>query len=104
MKIDSPNELLFAKIDDKIHFCKEKNKITHTDFFALPEIINVQKYLRSVHFSNYFFSGVNENADRKMLFFYPEKLTLEMAKKNINQILQIIRISLPNSLKRYIRT
>lgn len=34
-----------------------------------------------------------------MLFFYPEKLNYELAFNNVDNILQIIRITLPNNLK-----
>lgn len=99
MKELSNNELLFSKIDDKIKFCNTKNKITHTDFLTQPEIVKVEKYLHSKNFKNYFFFGGYENSDRKILFIYPEKLTYDMAFSNINKILEIIRITLPNSQK-----
>ena len=91
------NEIFYNKIDDKIRFCNTKNKITHTDFFTEPEIIKIEKYLKSKQIQNYFFFGGYEDANRKMLFFYPNKLTYEMAFANINKILGIIRITLPNS-------
>jgi RNA-binding protein YlmH len=34
-----------------------------------------------------------------MLFFYPDKLDITMAKSQINKVLSIIRITLPNNLK-----
>lgn len=95
----STTDLLFSKIDDKIKFCNSKNKITYTDFFTMPEKVKIEKYLKSIHIQNYFFFGARENADREILIFYPEKLTKEMAIKNINNILVCIRITLPNSLK-----
>jgi len=99
MKTKSTQELLFAKIDDKIKFCNSKNKITHTDFFTEPEKLKIEKYLKNINFKNYFFFGGNDNTNRKMLFFYPEKLSYDMAFSNVNKILQIIRITLPNSQK-----
>lgn len=97
MKELSNNELLFAKLNDKINFCKSKNKITHTDFWTEPEILKIQKYLNSINFKNYFIFGGSDNSNRKMLFFYPEKLTDEMAFSNVKNILEIIRINLPKS-------
>ena len=99
MKEQSNNELLFSKIDDKIKFCNTKNKITHTDFFTEPEILKIEKYLKAKNIQNYFFFGGYEEANRKMLFFYPEKLSFEMAFSNVNNILEIIRITLPNNQK-----
>jgi RNA-binding protein YlmH len=102
MKSISQNEMMFSKIDDKIKFCSTRNKITHTDFFTEPEVIKINKYLNSINCKNYFWNGIKKDADRKMLFFYPEKLNLELANSQINKILSIIRITLPNALKRYI--
>lgn len=95
----SKEDLTFSKIDDKIRFCNSKNKITYTDFFTEPEIIKIEKYLKQQGIKNYFFFGGLENSDRKMLFFYPEKLNYELAFNNVDNILQIIRITLPNNLK-----
>lgn len=99
MKEQSSNELLYAKLEDKIRFCNTKNKITHTDFFTEPEIMKIEKYLHSMKVTNYFFYGGYEEANRKMLFFYPQKLNYDMAFSNISNILEIIHITLPNSQK-----
>ena len=97
MKEKSENELLYAKLDDRINFCNSKNKITHTDFFTEPEIVKVEKYIKSLKIKNYFVFGGYEDANRKMIFFYPDKLTYELAFSNIKNILEIIRINLPSS-------
>lgn len=96
-EINSKNELTIAKIEDKIKFCKSKNKITHTDFFTEPEIIKIEKYLKLTKNKNYFITGIKEDADRKMFFFYPDKLNEKLAKSNISSILNILRISLPKN-------
>ena len=93
----SGDEIFFRKIDDKIKFCNSKNIITHTDFFTEPEIIKAQKYLDLKKAQNYFSFGGYEESNRKMLFFYPEKLTYELTFSNIDKILEIIRITLPKS-------
>ena len=92
------DDLIFSKIDDKIRFCNSKNKITHTDFFTEPEIIRIQKYLKQNKIHNFFFFGGQPDCDRKMLFFYPDKLNYDMAFKNVTNILKIIRITLPSNL------
>lgn len=99
MREKSSNELLYAKLDDKIRLCNIRNKITYTDFLTEPEIIKVQKYLNSINFKNYFAFGGYKEASRKMIFFYPEKLTYDMAFSNVSKVLEIIRIILPNSQK-----
>ena len=92
-------DLLISKINDKIKFCTTKNKITYTDFLTMPEKVKIEKYLKAIHFHNYFFFGARENADREILIFYPEKLSEDIVMKNINSIIVGIRITLPNSLK-----
>lgn len=92
------NELIFSKINDKIKFCNSKNKITHTDFFTEPEIINIENYLKQINIHNFFFFGGKPNSERKMLFFFPDKLEFDFAFKNVNNILNAIRIILPNDL------
>lgn len=98
MREPSQKDLTFAKIDDKIKFCNSKNKITHTDFFTEPEVLKIDKYLKSISFKRYFFFGGTTESNRKILFFFPEKLNFDMAFSNVNLFLNIIRITLPNSL------
>lgn len=99
MKEPDNNELFFSKIDDKIRFCNTRNKITNTDFYTEPEIMKIEKYLKSKNIDNYFFFGGYDEANRKILFFYPKKLSYEIALSNVNNVLEIIRIKLPNSQK-----
>lgn len=87
------------KVSDKIEFCKTRNKIVNTDFLDMSAKGEVQKYLNGESFKNYFFEGGKENADRSILVIYPEKITEEMARNNINKILEVIRIKLPKELK-----
>lgn len=92
-------KLLISKIEDKIKFCKTKNKITNTDFLQVSEVGIAKKLLLEKRINNYFFFGGRENADRNILVFYPEKLTEEMARHNMSNVLEGIRIVLPNELK-----
>lgn len=89
-------ELLIAKILDKQKFCKSQNRITYSDFLNQKEKKIIQK---NVKLENCFFYGVNDNADREILVFYPEKLNEELARRNLESIISIIRIILPNELK-----
>lgn len=122
MKKQSENEFLYAKLEDKIRFCETRNKITHTDFFTEPEIIKIEKYLHSIKYKNYFIFGGYEDSNRKMIFFYPEKLNFTETNHNLtsninnsniisatpeinsavlrnitNNVLEIIRITLPKN-------
>lgn len=87
------NELLIAKVLDKKKICNSKNKITYTDFLNEKEQRVIEK---NVKLENAFFYGVNENADRKILVFYPEKLTEELVRKSLKSVLSGIRIIFKN--------
>lgn len=94
------NELLIqAKILDKIKFCKSKNKIVNTDFLDIYQRNLAQKVLNNEKFKNYVFFGGKTEADRNILILYPEKLNLEIIKPNIKNVIEIVRIKLPNELK-----
>lgn len=87
------------KISDKIEFCRTRNKIVNTDFLDISSRSEAQKVLTEEKVKNYFFEGGKENADRSILVLYPDKLTEEMARNNISNILEVIRIKLPKELK-----
>ena len=89
------DKLLLAKVLDKIEFCKSKNKIENTDFLNLAEQDLVDKFLKRIRFTNYYFFGGAVEAERKVLIVYPEKLTEEMTRKNHSKIMSIIKITLP---------
>ena len=93
------DKLLLAKVLDKIEFCKTKNKIENTDFLNLAEQDLVDKFLKRIRFTNYYFFGGAVEAERKVLIVYPEKLTEEMTRKNHSKIMSIIKISLPIMLE-----
>lgn len=93
------DDLLISKVKDKIKLCNTKNKITYTDFLTMPEKVQIEKFLKQNHIQNYFFFSGRVAADREILIFYPEKIDQEMALKNIDNIICVIRITLPNSLK-----
>ena len=93
------NKLLIAKVIDKFEFSKTKNKITYTDFLNMAEISVVKKYLKENKINNFVFYGGRKDADRNILIFYPEKISLEMLEKNYEKILEIVRIKLPNGIK-----
>lgn len=93
------DELLYAKIEDKIKLSKTRNKILYTDFLNKTEQVKIEKYLKSKAFNNYLFNGLIENSERNLLIVYPEKLNENMVKNNFKNIFSCIRIILPNELK-----
>lgn len=98
-ELEDDEKLFYAKIDDKIKLSKTRNKIVYTDFLYETEISKAEKYLKLIKFDKYIFSGGYSESERKALIIYPEKLTEEMAIKNLENIFSIIRIILPNNLK-----
>ena len=87
------------KVSDKIEFCRTRNKIVNTDFLDIASRSEAGEVLLKEKFKNYFYEGGKESADRSILVLYPDKITEEMARKNIENILEVIRIKLPKELK-----
>lgn len=83
-----------ANVIDKFEIARKKNKIQNTCFFNEQEILQVEKEIRM--YNNYFFFGGYEEATRKILIVHPEKFTKEIAEKNIENIIKVINIKLPN--------
>lgn len=92
------DKLLLAKVMDKLEFSKARNKIESTNFLNLYEQDLVDKFLKKIKFTNYYFFGGAGEAERKVLIIYPEKLSKEMAEKNHSKIISVIKITLPIDL------
>lgn len=93
------DRLLISKIIDKIKFCETKNKIQTTDFLAQIEQKLVENFLKSQKITNYFYTGGFEEAERRILIIYPEKLNDIIRNINLNEYINAIRITLPNEMK-----
>lgn len=98
-KYESEDEILLVKIEDKQRLANTKNKITYTDFLNDKEQALIKK---KMNLKNSLFFGEDNNLDRKVLIFYPEKLDEDIIKKNLNDIISVIRIVLPPDMKRRI--
>ena len=93
------DKLLIAQILDKLEFCKTRNKIESTDFLNLYEQNLVNELLEKINFENYYFFGGNVQAERKVLVFFPQKLTKEIAMRNNSKIISVIKIKLPDGIQ-----
>lgn len=93
------DRLLISKIIDKIKFCETKNKIQTTDFLDQMEQKLVENFLKSQKVNNYFYTGGFEEAERKILIIYPEKLNDIIQNINLNEYINTIRITLPNEMQ-----
>ena len=100
-KYNDEDKLLLSKILDKINFTKEKNKISNTDFLNLYEQKITEEFLKKIKEENYIFYGGFNEAERKILIIYPEKLAtvFENSIPNIEEIIKIIRIELSNEMQ-----
>ena len=95
---DGEFKLVVAKAIDQYEFCKKRNKIEYTDFLTRTEVAILEKVLKEEHIENYMFYGAREDADRCILVFYPEKLSIDMVNKNLEKILDVIRVVLPDDM------
>lgn len=86
--------LLVAKLLDKIEACEKRNKIEYTDFLDEHQEHILKKVLIFLKQDFVSFGGYEE-AERKILILYPEKLKslFEENKFNLNTIITVIRIS-----------
>ena len=96
---EKDDKILLAQILDKTEMVEKKNKIEHTDFLDLAQIELVQKFINKIRIENYMVYGGFEQAERKMFVIYPEKFNAIVVEKNLTNIVQIIRIQLPDELK-----
>lgn len=98
MEQNIEDKLLLAKLQDKIKQCKNRNKIINTEFLNLHQKQLVQSKLNELKIKNYIFHGGFEEAENKTLIVYPEKLNEEIVINSINEIINAIKITLPNEL------
>jgi len=96
---EKDDKILLAQILDKLEMVEKKNKIEYTDFLDLAQIELAQKFINKIKIDNYVIYGGFEQAERKMFVFYPEKFNSIVGEKNLSNIVQIIRIELPDDLK-----
>lgn len=96
---DKDDKILLAQILDKVESIENKNKIEHTDFLDLAKIELVQKFINKIKIENYMSYGGFEQAERKMFVIYPENFNSVVVEKNLSNIIQIVRIELPDDLK-----
>lgn len=85
--------LLVAKLLDKVETCEKRNKIEYTDFLDEHQENILRKVLILLK-QDFISSGGYEEAERKILILYPEKLksVFEDNKFNLNTIITVIRI------------
>lgn len=100
-KYNEEDKLLISKILDKINISKVNNKIVYSNFLNPYEEKIIKQFLVRIKENNYLFYGGYENSERKILIIYPDKLStiFEQNIPNIDKIIKVIRIELPNETK-----
>ena len=111
--IELDEKLIIAKLNDKIKSCKKNNKVVYTAFLSSYKRDIIQKELNRLKESNYLFYGGYDDAEYKVLILYPDKIStafeefskgirkdygLTIAEKSVDNIIKIIRITLPKEL------
>lgn len=70
----SDQNLLYAKLDDAVTLCLQRQNPYFFSFFTEEEQALAERYLKSVHFDNYAFWGGYSDSERKILgLFFDEK-------------------------------
>lgn len=94
-------QLLIAKILDKMQIAKTRNKIVMTDFLDSYQQLLIEKILTVTKMENYLFWGGIKEAERKIIIFYPERLLTIFQKEipNKEEYIHAIKIELPNENK-----
>lgn len=93
------DRLLVAKMLDQVSLCKKRNKLQHTDFLDKRQVHILEKAIHRMDIQNYVIYGGFEEAERQIIFFYPENWSQKIIEKNYDSVMQVIRILLPNDLK-----
>lgn len=93
------DKICLSQVLDKIEFSKTREKIEYTDFLDMYQVSLVENFLRKINIKTYQLYGGYEEAERKVLFVYPEKYDDKMLEKNYDKILKIVRVTLPEEEK-----
>lgn len=98
------DKLLIAKIVDKLNFVHTRNQVQTSEFLDSYQQTAVTKMLNQCKESNYSLEGGYSDAERKILFLFPEKLQEvfqnEQTKNTVvSQNIKVISIILPQELQ-----
>lgn len=88
------DKLLVSKIYDKIKFTHTRNQIQTTSFLDGYEQTVVEKFLKLCQEKNFLLEGGFPEAERKMLFLFPDKLENLLSKNATLQEAQKIEVEL----------
>lgn len=92
------DKLLISRILDKYQYATTRNKICSTNFLNLAEQALANSILSQLKIKNYIIYGAYPNSERNIFIFYPEKFNLDIVQANFDNLIGIIRITLPKEL------
>lgn len=95
-KLNNDDKLLVSRVFDLINRVNKLNTLETTDFLDVRCQNIIVKILNQIKYSNYVLFGGFEEAERKLLILYPQKLVniFEENKYNFNNVIDVIRITL----------
>lgn len=88
------DRLCVSQVLDKIEFADMRNKIESTQFLDMYQISLIDTFLKKIKFDRYTWFGGIDNSERKVLIIYSDKFNKTMLNKNLNNILEVLRIKL----------
>lgn len=91
-------QILISKMLDKMEEAKQKNKLTNTDFLDEYKMTICIEILKKIKFDKYILYGGYEEAERKIIIFYPKKFKFIIEEGKYTNKMCAIRIILPNEL------
>ncbi len=95
----SEDKMCLAQLLDKIELSKTRNKIEYTNFLDMYQVSLVENFLKKMQYKNYQLYGGYEEAQRKIVICYPEKYDEKIIEKHKNQIINVVRVLLPEEEK-----
>ena len=91
------DKILIANVLDKIKMVKKRNGFENTHFLNMQEQTLIKNILQTRNYNNYTFFGGVDQAERKMLFIYSEKIMQYESEKNkiYSTKIKCLKINLP---------
>ena len=91
------DKILIANVLDKLKNTQKRNSFENTHFLNMREQVLIKNVLKLRNFENYEFFGGIEQAERKILFIYSEKVMQYQSEKskNYSTKIKVLNIDLP---------
>ncbi len=91
------DKICLSQVLDKIEFSSSRQSIENTDFLDMYQVSLVENFLRKNKIENCILYGGYDEAERKMLICYPDRISEDALKEEINNLFKVVRIMLSSS-------